>query len=57
LQFLVARLVNPATLSFEDFQPQNLIFARKFARKLKVNLSKKQIICISFWPAAPLHLG
>jgi len=39
LQFFVARLVNPVTLSFADSQPQNLIFTRKSGRKLKANLS------------------
>ena len=54
-QFFVARLVNPVTLSFADFQPQNLIFTRKSGRKLKANLSKKYIFSI-FLPAAPLTL-
>jgi len=47
-QFFVARLVNPVTLSFVDFQPQNLIFTRKSGRKLKANLSKKYIFSIFF---------
>jgi hypothetical protein len=45
-QFFVARLVNPVTLSFADFQPQNLIFTRKSGRKLKANLSKKYFFAI-----------
>jgi len=38
---MVARLVNPVTLSLKDFQTQNLICTRKSARKLKANLRKK----------------
>jgi len=48
LQLVVARLVNPVTLSFADFQPQNLIFSRKSARKFKANLSKKYFSAIFF---------
>jgi len=48
LQFFVARLVNPVTLSFADFQPQNLIFTRKSGRKLKANLGKKYCFAIFF---------
>jgi len=57
LQFLVARLVNPDTLSFGDFQPQNLNYTRKSVRKSKANLSKKYFFCKFFLPAAPLDLG
>jgi len=46
LQFFVVRLVNPVTLSFADFQPQNLIFTRKSGTKLKANLSKKYLLAI-----------
>jgi len=55
LQFCVARLVNPVTLSLADFQPQNLIFTRQSGRKLKANLSKTCFFAI-FLPAAPLEL-
>ena len=37
LQFLDARLANPDTLSFGDFQPQNLNCTRKSARKLQAH--------------------
>jgi len=44
LQFLVARLVNPDTLSFGNFQSQNLNYTRKSAKKSKANLNKKKIV-------------
>jgi len=46
--FFIARLVNPFTMSFADFQPQNLISTRKSGKKLKANLSKKYVFAIFF---------
>jgi len=48
LQFLVAHLVNPVTLSFEDFQPQNLDCVRKSSGKWKAHLSKTNYMRLFF---------